>query len=102
MYHDHYLPTFTWGGYRRPGFHAELKHLKNNIAEQPNWKIHVPVLYLYVGQDPWITDEHIKCVMKNVKDDVPRQVVKFPKGKHLLPVQESSTLVNEFLWKYVF
>jgi len=102
MYRDYYLPTFTWGNYRRSGFHAELKHLKNDLEEQPDWKVHVPVLYLYGGQDQWVTDEHIQCVMKNVKNGVFKKVVQFPKGRHLLPVKESSNLVNEFLWKHVF
>lgn len=102
MYRDYYLPTFAWGGYRRKGFRTELKHLKNDLPEEPKWNIHVPVLYLYGGKDRWVNDEHIQCVMKNVKAGVTKKVMQFPRGKHLLPVKESSLAVNEFLCNYIF
>ncbi|CAF1201491.1 unnamed protein product [Adineta steineri] len=102
IYRDYYLRTFTWGGYRRPGFYTELKHLKNNLEEQPNWNVHVPLLYLYGAKDPWVNDKHIECVIRNMKDNIPRIVIKYPQGKHLLPIKNSSKCVNQFLWKYVF
>ena len=102
MYRDAFLPTFTWGGARRAGFQAELEHLKKNLDERPTWKVHVPVLYLYGAKDRWVNDEHIDCMMNNVLPSVPRRVVKFPRGKHLLPVRESSRHVNGFLSAHVF
>lgn len=102
MYRDYFLPTFTWGGYRRVGFRSELEHLKRNLPQDPQWKIRVPVLYLYGGEDRWIDEEHVRCVMNNVREGVAKKVVKFPRAKHLLPVKQSSLVVNDFLWKHVF
>lgn len=102
MFRDFFLPTFTWGGYRRLGFQNELKHLKTNLSEEPQWNISVPVLYLYGGKDRWVNGEHIRCVLKKVRSDVVQKVVKFPQSKHLLPVKQSSLIINEFLWENVF
>ena len=102
MYRDAYLLTFAWGSARRAGFRAELDHLRRNLEERPKWKVHVPALYLYGGKDRWVTEEHVDCVMNAVLPGVPRRVVKFPRGKHLLPVRESSRHVNDFLQTHVF
>lgn len=102
MFREHYLRTFTWGGYRRIGTQSEIKLLKEDLDEQPNWKVHVPLLYLYGGKDRLVNDEHVQCVMNNVIDGVPKQIVRFPQSTHILPLKQSSILVNEFLRKYVF
>lgn len=102
LYRDYFLRTFTWGAFRRSGFHAELKRLKNDLEKEPNWKIHVPLLYVYGGKDAWVTDQHIECVIKNMNDNIPKEIVKYPQGKHLLPIKDSSQRVNQFLSKYVF
>ena len=102
IYRDYHLRTFTWGGYRRRGFRAELKRLKTDLEKEPRWKVHVPLLYLYGGQDPWITDQHIHCVTQNIEDHVPITIIQYPRGKHILPIKDSSQRVNNFLWEHVF
>ena len=102
MYRDYFLPTFTWGGYRRSGFRTELNHLKRHCPPDPPWNIPVPVFYLYGGKDRWIDEEHLRCVMNSVQAGVVKKVLRFPQAKHLLPVKQSSLAVNDFLWTHVF
>ena len=73
MFGDHYLRTFR---YRRIEIQSKVKLLKNDLDEEPNWKVHVPVLY--------------QCIMKNVIDGVPKQVVRFPESTHIVPLKPSS------------
>ena len=102
LFREHFLRTFTWGGSRRLGLRSETRRLKYDLNEQPNWTVHVPVLYLYGGKDQLVTDEHVQHVMNNVVHGVPKQVARFSESTHVLPLKQSSILVNEFLSKYVF
>ncbi|KAJ3183238.1 hypothetical protein HDU85_002264 [Gaertneriomyces sp. JEL0708] len=95
-----YIIAYTQGSSRRPGLWRDLS-LINTLEDRPDWgPIDCPMICMHGAKDSGLDMEHPKYALQAQAHIA--EFVKFPEGKHILPLKRTSEMAMGFLWRHVF